>query len=717
MAIANITNNILSDSGVATSSLLTTSAAASTYVPYTGATTNVDLGIYNITAHTIRATGSANNAGQINLRSDAIFSLVNGYGTIGSGTTNQFNFYQTTGAGVFRGAIFSLNSITASATRTFTLPDADGTIALTSSIPANPVGGTGSAGQVAYWSSSSVITGESTLFWDSTNDRLGIGASPSFPLDLLTSSSGTFNTIAQFFNNDFTAGNRSYLRVRQQINAGATSSSYFGTGQDGNLYIIANDSARGGDLVINAGSGNVLIGTPTDAGFKLDVNGTGRFSGALTTNGRIFTSASVNDNIIEAINGDTTNGYGLYIRAGGTATNRYVARFKNGADNDVMWIASGGNVGIGTASPSAYLDIVAPAGVSNPTVLRTYSNQHGLGFKSVISGTYTTIETNNTSYPLVFNPSGGNVLIGTTTDSGHKLQVNGNISISGNNYLDFGNGDSRIVNTGGILSFQTYTIGDFGTRMTITGPGNVGIGTATINASSGYKMLKINGATTGGEIVLSGNDVEHAYMYASSGIFVIDAFDSKPMRFRTGNQNRMEITSGGNVGIGSTGYSGIKLQITSATSDSSSFAFSIANSSVQDLFYVRSDGYMNTGSRASSPYNLTSGNAANMVVGADGTLYRSTSSLKYKTDIVNYDKGLAEVMQIRPVYYKSINEREKDLTFAGLIAEEIEELGLTEFVQYAEDGTPDALSYSNMISLLIKAIQEQQQQIDKLKNA
>jgi hypothetical protein len=105
-----------------------------------------------------------------------------------------------------------------------------------------------------------------------------------------------------------------------------------------------------------------------------------------------------------------------------------------------------------------------------------------------------------------------------------------------------------------------------------------------------------------------------------------------------------------------------------------------------------------------------------MVVGADGTLYRSTSSLKYKTDIVNYNKGLAEVLKMRPVYYKSINEKEKDLTFAGLIAEEIEELELTEFVQYAKDGTPDALAYSNMVALLVKAIQEQQVQIQELKN-
>jgi hypothetical protein len=51
------------------------------------------------------------------------------------------------------------------------------------SVITNPVTGTGSAGQVAYWLSSSAITGESNLFWDATNDRLGIQqVSPDAPI-------------------------------------------------------------------------------------------------------------------------------------------------------------------------------------------------------------------------------------------------------------------------------------------------------------------------------------------------------------------------------------------------------------------------------------------------------------------------------------------------------------------------------------------------------
>jgi len=38
---------------------------------------------------------------------------------------------------------------------------------------------------------------------------------------------------------------------------------------------------------------------------------------------------------------------------------------------------------------------------------------------------------------------------------------------------------------------------------------------------------------------------------------------------------------------------------------------------------------------------------------------------------------------------------------------------LPEFVQYGQDGEPDGLSYGNMVSLCIKALQEQQEIIQE----
>lgn len=87
--------------------------------------------------------------------------------------------------------VITLNVPTASATNRGALSAADWTTfnnkqnALT-----NPVTGTGTAGQVAYFNGTTTITSESALLWDSTNDRLGIGVSPAQKLDV--------NGISQF---------------------------------------------------------------------------------------------------------------------------------------------------------------------------------------------------------------------------------------------------------------------------------------------------------------------------------------------------------------------------------------------------------------------------------------------------------------------------------------------------------------------------------------
>jgi len=113
-------------------------------------------------------------------------------------------------------------------------------------------------------------------------------------------------------------------------------------------------------------------------------------------------------------------------------------------------------------------------------------------------------------------------------------------------------------------------------------------------------------------------------------------------------------------------------------------------------------------------YDRTTGSAANIHIGSGGDFFRSTSSIKYKKDIQDATHGLAEVLQLRPVTYKGKAEFDGETVFGGLIAEEVHEAGLTEFVQYADDGTPDALAYGNMVSLCIKAIQEQQALITDL---
>jgi hypothetical protein len=141
-----------------------------------------------------------------------------------------------------------------------------------------------------------------------------------------------------------------------------------------------------------------------------------------------------------------------------------------------------------------------------------------------------------------------------------------------------------------------------------------------------------------------------------------------------------------------------------------------AGSLQERVRYSSADGFyiVDGAFRAPDVYASTTGSAVNMVMSsASGILQRSTSSIRYKNSVADAPYGLAEVMQLRPVTYKGNNDG--DTVFGGFIAEEVHDIGLSQFVQYDEQNRPDALAYGNMVSLLTKAVQEQQAMIEDLK--
>jgi len=76
-------------------------------------------------------------------------------------------------------------------------------------------------------------------------------------------------------------------------------------------------------------------------------------------------------------------------------------------------------------------------------------------------------------------------------------------------------------------------------------------------------------------------------------------------------------------------------------------------------------------------YNSTTSSAANVFINSNGTLQRSTSSERYKTQIEDLGSDRADrvVLGARPVRYRSLCEGDNpDWTWYGLIAEEVAEL-------------------------------------------
>jgi hypothetical protein len=291
-----------------------------------------------------------------------------------------------------------------------------------------------------------------------------------------------------------------------------------------------------------------------------------------------------------------------------------------------------------------------------------------------------------------------------------------NAIVSGNSVYP----DNLFINSGGAASDWSN----------VTIYGNVGIGTtgpgSKLEIFGGGNTLRMDSAGNTAKTFLMRNVNTAIAEIKTDGNLDINIEDpGRTMRFLNGNTERMRITSGGNVGINYTGpfnqLSGT--ETTLAISNSNVACLYLDNTHVNGHKYILTSGtdgafavydktagltrlVITNGGYLKSPetYNLTTSSAANMHVDSNGFFYRSTSSLKYKTDVKDYDKGLNEVMQLQPKYYKGKDDGDKQ--FVGLIAEDVHDLGLTEFVQYADDGSPDALSYSHMIALLTKSIQE-----------
>jgi len=319
-----------------------------------------------------------------------------------------------------------------------------------------------------------------------------------------------------------------------------------------------------------------------------------------------------------------------------------------------------------------------------------------------------------------------NTAVGASALSGGSLSGARNIGIGQNagNTLTTGAQNTFVgsyCGTGITTGTQNIGIGDgamTGNSSNATGSYNVGVGALTAltsgsnNVGVGYQALNAN--TTASNNTAVGYQAGYSNTTNGANAFFggLSGYNSTGVtNTYLGYGAGYSMTSGGkNVIIG--GYNGNQGGLDIRTS-SNCIVLSDGDGNVRVLIY--GTGYFTTGTGANSPYNNASGSGANMVVGSDGALFRSTSSLKYKTDVQDANFGIADVLKLRAVTYKGKGLFDGDKVFAGLIAEEVHEAGLTQFVQYADDGSPDALSYGNMVSLCIKAIQELKAELDTAK--
>jgi len=641
-------------------------------------------------------------------------------------------------------------------------------------------------------------------------------------------------------------------------------------------------------------NGNVVISTsPADAGFKLDVNGTVRFSGALTLTASANRINSGNelrfyrvDNAIYTqlydggnANGfvlDNRNGDGFSFQSAGTnqlrisstgastfsskvgvggaaptysitaynASNGTTAAFGGTArgiriDNDgtfssgrstiygvdssfygsyqplsieasslALQAVTGGNVGIGTASPDANsrLDVNGQAFVAR---LAVYNNNGtpSLGTSPMLySPASGTLAFSTATAERMRITSGGQLLIGTTsTDSGISVDFQ-NLSSASSNVLvraknttlnedcgfvisanssgtqrDYIIGIQTIVNSpdltfSGPTGFQWYVGGtermritsggavcvnrndapygnfviksnsttsyaglnvyangserfialnhtgsegiietEFGVggghtpltfrtggseRMRITSGGDVCIGiTSALQPATNRGSLSINGASS--SILSFGvGSATKAYLYTGGTTLTIESTGaSGDMVFATGSADRLKITSSGNVLIGTTTDGGYKLDVAGKARVNNSDGFFLQSGSQFRQMYF--DGF-------STLYFWNGSNQANL---SSAGAWVNASDITIKKEITEIKYTLSDLLKLKPKSYKMVNN---DLNQIGFIAQDVEKI-ISELVTTDDKGMK-SLNYGNMNALIVKAIQEQQKQIEELKN-
>ena len=416
----------------------------------------------------------------------------------------------------------------------------------------------------------------------------------------------------------------------------------------------------------------------------------------------------------------------------------------SGTSQSLFWDSSAESLGIGTSSPSDLLDISANgtsvmrlSDSSSPATYAQITQASGVLTFAADAGSAQTgsnIQFEVDGSEAMRIDSGGNVGIGKTPlgnnlspalemvsggtmfGYGDAMYLTGNLYYSGGwKAIATGAGSSMILDGSGPKFYTNASASAGGAvtpteRMRIDSSGNLLVGTTDNNpVNNSANTSADNGVALGGLGV------------------AVARYNNTPMfANRTGTDGtifdfRKSGTTVGSIGTlsgfpymhGGTGFllssTALRPADSDGTNSDADTDLGSSSSRFKDL-YLSGVAYIENQIVAAGTYTQTTGVAANINIRSDGLMRRSTSSIRYKNTVLDATHGLTELLALRPVTYKGNDDG--DTVFGGLIAEEVHDAGLTEFVQYNENDEPDALAYGNMVSLCIKAIQEQQATIE-----
>jgi hypothetical protein len=385
---------------------------------------------------------------------------------------------------------------------------------------------------------------------------------------------------------------------------------------------------------------------------------------------------------------------------------------------------AGGNVGIGTYNPTKRLDIYDANTLGTDDIVRAYQNlgynhafyrsQRNGGANMLIGATRDNVDGNlSANISVLWNVSNNDMAFGTNNTERMRITSGGNVLIGITERLGNNTNTNPLQVYGGVTIaaqagvFTYATLQYSGVDFLITGnahPANLGLNsivfrTGTSGGGAPQEWMRI---TSTGVIDFNGNSgitsVNDKFAMGIDGTSYawIQSYGGRPIVLNA---------VGNNVGIGLTNPnsrlevslpSGVNGQIIRMNRSAGAYGWGIGI----DVSNSNFNFYNNSNTSVANINNST---------GA----YTATSDQRLKLNILDSENALNKVLQIKVRKYdwKDTNIKED----YGFVAQELFDI-LPQYVHKGNENTNWGVAKAELVPILVKAIQEQQTQINELKS-